>query len=74
LGSPAREREDLIGAEINVAGAPDPRDLSRGLAAVEDQARAADVELEANFAPRLDPERSTDLERDRDLALLRMKK
>jgi len=63
LGSLAREREDLIGAEINVAGASDPRDLSGSLTAVEDQAGAADVEFKADFGSRLDPERTTDVAR-----------
>jgi len=55
LGSLAREREDLIGAEINVAGASDPRDLSGSLTAVEDQAGAADVEFKRTSVPGLIP-------------------
>jgi hypothetical protein len=69
--SPTRERENLVGAQIDVACSPHACDLSLGALPTNNQARAIFLELERDFAASMDAERLPDLQGDRDLSLLR---
>jgi len=62
-GSTPGQREDLVGAQLDVPGATHPPDLARDPLAVDDQPCAAVVELEANLGPGVDSERPADLQR-----------
>jgi hypothetical protein len=69
--SPAGQGEDLLGGHLALAGAAHATDLLGGAVGVDEQPRAALVELELNVAARLNAERSPHWQWNRDLTLLR---
>lgn len=69
--STAGQGEDFIGAQLALAGAAHAGDLPGGAVALEPHPRALLVELELDVAARLYAERPPNLQRDRDLTLLR---
>jgi hypothetical protein len=64
------QSQDLVGAQLDVPGSAHPPDLPRYMLAVDDQTRAAVVELKLNVAAGSDAQGLSDLERDRDLPFL----
>jgi hypothetical protein len=67
-GSLAREGEDLVSRELDVASSAHPLDLCRDAVTVDDEPGTLVVELESDIAARTNAQSSTDAKGNCDLA------